>query len=91
MVGRHAQMIPTLSSTLDQIIEGVASSYHVSASHDRRAGTSTTQSSIADFILTRKIGKTDVCDSVSPSNTRGTSTIMSGRYEHTHHSQVRYP
>lgn len=28
MVGRHAQMIPTLTSTLDQIIEGVASSGH---------------------------------------------------------------
>ncbi len=24
MVGRHAQMIPTLTSTLDQMIEGVA-------------------------------------------------------------------
>lgn len=31
MVGRHAQMIPTLTSTLDQIIEGVTPSEHVSA------------------------------------------------------------
>lgn len=83
MVGRHAQMIPTLSSTLDQIIAGVASSYHVSATYKRRARTSTAESSIAHFTLTRKIGKTNICNSVSPSNTRGTGTIMSGRYEHT--------
>lgn len=86
MVGRHAQMIPTLSSTLDQIIEGRASSYYLLASYKRRAGTSTAKSSIAHFTLTRKIGKTDICDGISPSNTRGTSTIMSGRYEHTYHS-----
>lgn len=35
MVGRHAQIIPTLISTLDQIMEGVASSDHVSASGKR--------------------------------------------------------
>lgn len=40
MVGRHAQMIPTLSSTLDQITEGVASSYHVLASSKCKVGTS---------------------------------------------------
>ena len=32
MVGRQAQMIPTLTSTLDQIIEEVESSNHRSAS-----------------------------------------------------------
>lgn len=30
MVGRHAQIIPTLISTLDQIIEGAVSSDYLS-------------------------------------------------------------
>lgn len=34
MVGKHAQIIPTLISILDQMIEGVASSDHASASEE---------------------------------------------------------
>lgn len=34
MVGRHAQTIPTLISTLDQIVERLASSDPVSASEE---------------------------------------------------------
>lgn len=36
MVGRQAQIIPTLISTTDQMIEGVASSDHVSVNGKHR-------------------------------------------------------